>query len=79
MFFNAIYNSLPLHIAVGSQRGLVKRDLRQRGLPFGPEPKGPEKWPKEPGLKEPEPKGPGPIVSNLLTRVGKSGASVRLG
>ena len=46
MFFNAIYNSLPLHIAVGSQRGLVKRDLRQRGLPFGPEPKGPEEMAK---------------------------------
>ena len=49
----------------------------QRGLPFGPEPKGP--GPKGPGPKRPEPKGPGPIVSNLLTRVGKSGASIRLG
>ena len=44
----------------------------QRDLPFGPEPKGP-------GPKRPEPKGPGPIFSNLLTRVGKFGASIRLG
>ena len=36
---------------VGSQRV-----LRQRGLPYGPEPKEPE--PKGPRKKRPEPKGP---------------------